>query len=419
MKISLPYGNGSVEANLAHGRVVGTLDIAEAPALRNIEASAREALENPIGAVAPLRAQLQPGQTATIIVSDSFRTTGIDQCLPALLEVLAARGIPDENITFLYATGTHRGPTPAEAEKILGEAVFARFGTRAVAHDPFNANGLVDLGPTSRGTPVHLNRHVVACDHLIVTGTVVLHYFGGFGGGRKSLLPGVAGEASISRNHAMNLHPSEDRLDPSVRIGVLAGNPVAEDMLEGALKVRTSYLLNTVLNRHGQIAGIFGGELVAAHEAACAFAARLYCVPIEAQADVVIASAGGAKNYLQSHKALFNAYQALKPGGRILFLAAAPEGLGGNKLAEWLALASPEAVMRALRERAEINGQTALSTLEKSRHTTFITEMTDDMVAVLGGRKAASLQAAIDDLCTHAYSVCLMPSASYTVPMLG
>lgn len=424
MIIEMPYGAETLRAEIPWGHCLGSLDIAPASALPDVPAAARAALDAPLGPCAPLRQIVQPGERIVIVVSDSFRTTRIEQVLPTLLQTLAECGARDADITFLFSTGTHRGPTPEEAEKILGPAVYARFKDRALTHDAADTAKLADLGTTTRGTPVKINRLALECDRLIVTGTVVLHYFGGFGGGRKSIVPGIAGVDTIAANHAKNLHATENTLDPAVRIGVMDGNPVAEDMLEAARLVKTDFLINTVLNRDNAIAGIFAGALEPAHRAAADFARGLYCVSCPQRADIVVASAGGAKNYLQSHKALFNAHQALAPGGRIVFLAPAPEGLGGNKLAQWLALGSREAIIAGLRRNAEINGQTALSTIEKAAISDFVTQLSPEDTATLGARKAHSLTDALE----HARaslpparqadpSIWLMPTASYAVPV--
>lgn len=425
MRIRMPYGAETVEADLRGVEALSTLDVAEAPALHDVAAATLKGLAEPIGMPMGALDAVLPGERVCIIVSDSFRYTGIERVLPTLLAEIEARGVREEDISFLFATGTHRGPDESEARQILGAGIHARFAARAHTHDARDEATLVDVGTTSRGTRVRVNRRALECDHLIVTGTVVLHYFGGFGGGRKAVVPGVAGADSIAQNHARNLDAVEDRLNPDVRIGVMDGNPVAEDMLEASRFCRVTALVNTVLNRQGQIAGLYIGDLEAAHRAACAHALRLYGTPIARQADLVVASAGTAKNFIQSHKALFNAYQAVRPGGRIVFLAPAREGYGGNKFREWVSLGSVPTIMAALRERAEINGQTALSTVEKAPITIFVTEMPAEDVQLLGGRKAASLQAALDLAIAELErdgvarpTAHLMPSAGYSVPFL-
>ncbi|MBI2426013.1 MAG: nickel-dependent lactate racemase [Candidatus Hydrogenedentes bacterium] len=423
MKITVPYGDGVLSAALPAGFEVSTLDVAAAPALLDPAAQLQTGLREPIGLPSPPLDAVRPGDTVTIVVSDSFRRTGIEVILPALLEALAARGVLDGDIRFLVSTGTHRGPTAEELEEILGAAVFARFSGQSLAHDPHDRANLRHLGVTRRGTPIWINRHALECGHLIVTGTTVLHYFGGFGGGRKSIVPGIAGVETIAHNHALNLHATEDVLNPDVRIGALDGNPVAEDMLEASRPVPVRCLINTVLNGTGEIAGLFVGELEAAHRAAADFAAALFVAPIDERRDFVVASAGSAKNFIQSHKSLFNAYQAIRPGGVIVLLAEAREGYGGNKIAQWLSLGTPARVIAALREKAEINGQTALSTLEKARQTLFITGLSEAEVVLLGGVKAESLEAALGMLPERlgpagpcGYRGYVMPHASYTVP---
>lgn len=424
MRIRMPYGSATLEADLAGADPIATLDVAEAPALADPGAALRDALADPIGLNGNALDAVRPGDTVCVIVSDSFRYTGMERVLPTLVRALEDRGARAEDISFLYATGTHRGPDEAEARQILGEEIHARFAARAHTHDPHDDAMLADLGTTSRGTRVRVNRRALECDHLVVTGTVVLHYFGGFGGGRKAIVPGVAGVETIAQNHARNLDPVEDRLNPAVRIGVLDGNPVAEDMLEASLRCPVRVLINTVLNRQGRIAGLYAGDLQAAHRAACDHALRLYGAPLARRADLVVASAGGAKNFIQSHKALFNAYQAMRPGGRIVFLAPAPEGYGGNKFREWVALGGRAEIIAALRERAEINGQTALSTVEKAPSAVFVTGMAREDVELLGGRKAESLQHALDLAVAELTAAgvarptaVILPSAGYTVPI--
>ncbi len=361
-----------------------------------------------------------------IVVSDSFRTTGIEKVLPTLIVALNSKGIPDANIRFIYSTGSHRGPTPTEEQHILGEAVYSRFKEQTITHNPEDTNRLQYCGETSRGTPVYLNRFLFEADQIITTGTVVYHYFGGFGGGRKSLVPGLAGLSTIAHNHALNLDPVIDRIDPLVKIGDMDANPVALDMMEAARFAPCSFIINTVLNRSGDISELFVGDLETAHRHAADFAQQCYGVPLSKKADFVIASAGNARNYIQSHKALFNASQVIKLNGRILFLAPAPEGYGGHGFEKWVHLGSAEAIMKQLRTQAEINGQTALSTLQRAPQAWFITEMNCDQVKLLGGVKADSLDTALqacqiffERIGNHNPTYYIMPSAAYTVPVWG
>jgi len=423
MSVSLPYGDGVVGAEIDWAEVLATLDVAEAPELPDLDEAIRRAIEQPIGLDRGLYELVSPGERVVVLVSDMFRKTRVDQILPILIAGLDRAGVCAGHISVLFATGTHRPPTREEQAAILGPAVYEHLRGRIFVHDPNDAANLVHVGTTSRGTPVEINRRAHEADRLIATGAVVLHYFGGYGGGRKSILPGIASTRTIAHNHAMNLDPVADQRNPAVRIGVLDGNPVAEDMLEGGRLAGADYIINTVLNREGRIAGVFAGELDATHRAAAAFAHALYATAITERADLVVASSGPAQNFVQSHKALYNAYQAVKPGGRIVLLSECREGLGGEQFVRWLRLATPERVIAGLRQQAEINGQTALSTLEKGPMTFFVSEMGPGEIALMGGTKAASLEQALE-LARRALAhdgvmapTCyLMPSASYTVP---
>jgi nickel-dependent lactate racemase len=423
MHIEMPYGDRVLSADAPWLRLAGTIDVADVPELTDCDSAIAGAIESPIGLDRNVYEIVRPGERIAIIVSDSFRRTAVDRVLPVLLDGLNRRGVSEKDICFIFASGTHRPPTPAEQSEILGDSVYARFQTRAFTHDPNDKAKLVTIGTTRRGTVVEINRTAWECDRIIATGAVVMHYFGGFGGGRKSIVPGISSAETIAHNHAMNLDPIEDKLNPAVRIAVMEGNPVAEDMLEASRFAGVEYIINTVLNRDGKIAGIFAGELETAHRAAAAFAQSIYSVRIDAQADVVIAASPDTRNFVQTHKALYNAFQAMKPGGRIVLIAPCREGLGGERFVKWLRLGSPKAVIAGLRKASEINGQTALSTLEKAPSCIMITELERGAVESLGAVKAQDLGDALARVQSYLVPVgspdCyLMPSAAYTVPFL-
>lgn len=426
MNVKLPYGDEAVTAVLAGCEPPRVLDISDAPEVANLDSAIRESLRRPIDLSTPVARVVRPGESVAILVSDSFRQTRIDRVLPILVAEFEEAGVSPERIRFVFATGTHRGPTEPEARNILGDAIYDRFRGQILSHDPWTPSELTFVGTTSRGTKVSINRRVYECDRIIATGSVVMHYFGGYGGGRKSVVPGVASAETIAHNHALNLDPESDRLNPAVRIGAMEGNPVAEDMLEGTKLVGVDAIVNTVLNRKGQIAGIFAGELEAAHAAACTFARSICAVPLERPADLVIAASPHTRNFVQTHKALFNANLAVRPGGRIVLLAPCPEGIGGEQFVKWLRLEDRAAIIRALRKQSEINGQTALSTIEKGPHTLMVTGMPEDDVRLLRARKEPSFQAAIDTALAELRAngaarptVCIMPSAAYSVPILA
>jgi lactate racemase len=424
MKVSLPYKTDVVTATIPWAKNLGVIDTTPVTALSDPASALRKALENPIGTEEPLSTKFHPGDSVVIAVSDATRKTGMEQVLPELVGWLIEAGVAEEEITFMVATGVHRPASPGELVHILGTDLYARFKDRIYNHDAYDDNGLVQVGATTRGTEVLLNRRACECDHLILTGSVVPHYFAGFGGGRKALVPGLAGAVTIARNHVRSLHSTEPRLHPHVQTCVLDGNPVAEDLLEAAQLHPPAFIVNTVLGQDGTIAGVFVGELDAAHRSACAFARKIYAVPIKEKADLVIAGNNTAPNFIQCHKALFNAYSALKPEGRIILVAPLPEGLGGTGFRRFLEMNNPEAIATAVRQHPDINGQTALSTLEKAARTILVSELTALDVSLLGAEKAVSLEDAL--VLAHQYfqdrgisrpTCYIMPNAGTTVPV--
>lgn len=425
MNVTLPYAGEHMTADAGWLRCLGKLECRTAPVITNIEDALKHGLDNPIGIHGPLRQCCRPGDSVLIVVSDASRKTGIHLLLPHLLEWFDECGISSASVAFLVALGVHRATTSEERATILGPDIHSQFEGRIFNHNAYDASALVHVGATRRGTPVHLNRLLRAYDHLILTGTVTPHYFAGFGGGRKALVPGIAGATTIAHNHALNLHPTEDRLNSDVRIGRLDGNPVSEDLLEAARMYPPDFIINTVLDGEGNIVGLFTGEMDAAHRSACKLAEQICCLPIHEQANLVIAAVT-APNFVQSHKALYNAYRAMKPpAGRIILVSPAHEGLGSRGFERYLEMKTPQAVIAALRRQADINGQTALSTLEKAPHTIMVTNMSDAAVALTGARKAETLEDAMmnaRDFFRQAgvsQPTCwLMPEAAATVPTM-
>ena len=366
---------------------------------------------------------IQPDESICLVVSDHTRKTGVDHILPILLVELRDRGINTEDITVLIATGIHRTPTKDEMRSILGESAYSQLSNRIVAHDCDNEEELVSIGATPDGHPVRINRLAVEADRLILTGTVTYHYHAGFGGGRKALVPGIASRDTIAYTHSLSLDPKEDRIRDGVAPGILENNPVSEAMSACAHLCEPDLIINTVLTPGGDMAGVFCGDMTLAHRAACDCAAGIYGVNIAEPADFVIASATGAPNWIQSHKALFNAGRAAKPDGLIILVAPCPEGLGNERFRHWLHQPSIAALCTELRRNPEINGQTALSTKSHAAKTILVTDLPVDDVATLGMMRAPSIPEAITLASHHladngiiSPTCILMPEARYTVP---
>lgn len=390
----LKYGGGSFPFRLPGARVL-TADVPPPPAPP--APLVREALARPIGSP-PLEAIVRPGEKVVIVTSDITRYTGSEHYLPVLVEELNRIGVSDGDIEVVVALGIHRPQSEAEHRKILGPL----FGRVAVTdHDCDNPAELVTLGVTAGGIPVSVNRRAAEADRLIVTGTVGFHYFAGFGGGRKGLVPGVASRQTCMATHFAVLNPPEvGGKHPKAATGVLEGNPVHEAILEAARMVEPDFLLNTVLSPEKEILAVFAGDLEEAHGAACEMVRRLYAVPLEDAADLAVVSCGGHPkdiNFIQSHKALDYGVGALRPGGTIVLLAACPDGFGNKTFFNWFRHKDLKEFEAALREGYEINGQTAYSTLMKARRYRIIlvSELGEEETREMGMEKAADLDEAL------------------------
>jgi nickel-dependent lactate racemase len=361
--ISLKYGTAILSIEL-QGRILTPGSLQELP---DPTAEILRALTNPI-ASPPLAEIVSAGERVVIVTSDITRYTGSELYLPILVEELNRCGIPDRDIEIVIALGIHRKQSPAEHRKILGPL----HGRIAVHdHECDNLAQLVDLGRTSFGLPVQVNRRVMAADRLIVTGTIGLHYFAGFGGGRKSLVPGVASRTTCMATHFTIFNPPQQGgRNPQACTANLEGNPVHQAILEAARMIKPDFLLNTVLTTDKQIAKVFCGDLEQAHLAGCELARRLYTAPMPRPVDLAVVSCGGHPkdiNFIQAHKALDYGVHAVRPGGTVILLAACPDGFGNATFFDWFDHQDLDEFEKALRERYEINGQTAWSTLSKAR----------------------------------------------------
>lgn len=322
-------------------------------AIEDEAAAVREALRMPIG-TPRLASMVKPGERVAILVNDITRLTRTDLFLPLLIEELNGAGVPDSDLFIVFATGIHRRQTPEEQRRILGEDMARRI--RHFDHRCEDDSALVELGTTSFGNRVEINREVWEADRIVLTGEIIHHLIAGYSGGRKSLVPGVAGARTTTFNHNMIF-------DPRCRAGLLDGNPAHEDMLEGCRMAEPDFLLNVILSPEGRLIRVVAGDYEHAHREGCRVVDEALCASIEAPYDLLIASAGGFPldiDLRQAHKGLENACRALKPGGSILFFAECPNGAGHARFTDYVNQYADEHEMeRALKEKFEVGGHKA------------------------------------------------------------
>lgn len=360
------YGKDKVKFQLDPARVIGELTIKDCPVLPDPEGAVREAINNPIGAK-PLREIVKAGQTVAFIVNDPTRVANSHVFLPILLDELNAVGVADKDMFIIFALGTHRDMTPEEMAEEVGPSVAKR--VRMYNSNAKDDSQFVHFGTTSRGTEVWFNRLVAEVDHIICTGSIVHHFFAGFGGGRKAMLPGVAKYETIRHNHSM-------MFDPNAVIGRLEGNPVYHDQIEGVEMLRPSFLLNVVLNEKKEFLAVFAGDYINAHLEACKFVDGVYGTAVPEPADLVIATCGGFPkdiNVYQLQKTMDNAWGAVREGGVVIVLGECIEGSGSALYEKTMQqYPSPEKVEAALRANFEIGAHKAYAVTRLMKKAEFI-----------------------------------------------
>jgi nickel-dependent lactate racemase len=413
----LPYGKTEVCVRVPARNLLGSIDPKERAPVPESGAEVRRALREPIGS-RRLCEIVKPESRVVVVVDDSTRAAPTRIMLPPLLEELNAARVNDENVTIIFACGIHRGVTPQEARLLLGEDVFTR--VKSISHN-CKAQDLVDVGTTKRGTKVFLNRVFVEADVRVLTGDVSLHYYAGYGGGRKSVLPGVSGEDTIRHNHAMIL-------DSNAKTGVLDGNPVHEDMVEAARMARVDFILNAVVNSSGDIMKAFAGELERAFSEAVKLVDENYRVVVDRRADVVVVSAGGHPadiNLYQAYKGVDNALEVVKRGGVIVLVAECPEGHGNQVFYDWMSkFGDLKSVERELRRSFVLGGHKAYYLLRAlQNHSVILVSSMPDYYAsnIFKLKTARALNDALNEalnITGRNAKVWVMPYGNCTLPVV-
>ncbi len=330
---SFAYGSGTVELPLDEKNVIGELHGNAVAPLADIRAALWASLDAPIDS-APLCERARAGDTVALVVSDMTRFwMRQDLVVPHLVDYLVERcGVREEDITIVIANGTHIGGDEQELRTLVTDAVYDR--VKVKNHD-CEAKDLVYLSTTPHGTPVSIDRTAAEADLVVCLGAVTHHVMAGFGGGRKSILPGISGRETIFHNHAFSLDAAQLRSNPAIGNGVLKGNPLHEDMCEAAGLVKNLFIVNLVMNAQMQLAAILSGHYLTSWEAACRMVDRIYQVDVPEKADVIVASCGGFPKDIslyQGTKTIDNIESGLKPGGTLILIIEAREGGGPRRI---------------------------------------------------------------------------------------
>jgi len=412
----LPFGKTEVCLRVPTRNFLGSIEPREKAGVADAKIEVERALKEPLGSKR-LGEIVRSESRVAIVVDDATRSTPSELMLLPLLDEMNAAGVKDENVTVIFGCGTHRAVKQEEAVRLLGETVFNR--VKSVSHD-FKAQDLVYVGTTQKhGTKVFLNRVFAEADVRVLTGDVCFHYYAGYGGGRKSVLPAVSGEETIKHNHAM-------LLDTNAKTGLLEGNPVHEDMMEAAKLAKVDFILNVVANGKGEIVKAFAGDVEQAFMESVKLVDEMYRVQVDRRAEIVVVSAGGYPadvNFYQAYKAVDNALEVVKRGGVIVLVAECPEGHGHQAFYDWMVkFGDLKAVEKEIKRNFVLGGHKAYYLLYalQNHQIILVSSMPDHYASNVFKMKTAR---AVNEALSEAFKVAgsnakvwVMPYGNFTLP---
>jgi len=421
-KVRLAYGRQGLEIEVPADAVV--IEPRHVEGLSDERAAVIQALRRPIGCP-PLRERVRSGQTVAIVHTDITRATPNDRILPPLLAELEDAGIQRDDIVLINALGTHRRQTDSELRDMLGADLVANY--RCVQHDGHDDANLVHVGRTRFGHDVRVNRFYMESDVRILTGFIEPHFFAGFSGGPKGVLPAIAGAESVLDNHGADMIGH-----PKATWGITQGNPIWEEMLEAARLTRPTFLLNVTMNRDKRITGVFAGEMAAAHEAGCALVRRTAMVSVEAPFDVVVTSNSGYPldlNLYQAVKGISAAAQIVREGGEIIVAAQCWDGIPdhGQFGALLRRFDRPAEALRAIcggevacMDQWQV--QVLAMVLRKARVHVYAEGLTDDQIRGAMLTPCRRIEQTLQEIASEQgrpVRVCVLPEGPLTIPYLA
>jgi nickel-dependent lactate racemase len=413
----LPYGKTDVCVRVPARNLIGSIEPKQRPACPDAKAEVERALKDPNPKGTRRLSEIAlPESRVAIVVDDATRKAPSDVMLLPVLAELNLAGVKDENVTVIFGCGTHRPVKPEEAKMLLGEEVLKRVKT--VSHN-CKASDLVNVGTTKHGNKVLVNCVFAEADVRVLLGDVGFHYYAGYGGGRKSVLPAIAGEETIKFNHAL-------MLNARAHTGILEGNPVHEDMTEAARLAKVHFIVNVVTNSKCEIVQAFAGELEPAFAEGVKLVDEMFRIPVDRRAEIVVTSCGGFPadiNLFQAYKAVDSALEVVKRGGVIILVAECSEGHGSQVFYDWMIRFSDlKAVEKEIKRNFVLGGHKAYYLMKAlENHRIILVSSLPDYYAtnIFRLKTARAVNDALDEAFTimgKAARVWTIPQGNFTLP---
>jgi len=392
-------------------KLVGVFTLREIDGVQNAQTEIERALKNPIGSKR-LKDIVKLKDKVAIVIDDITRPLPSQEILPPLIDELTSSGIKEEDITIIIATGLHRKLTREEISKLVGREISDAI--KVINHDPYSKENLVYLGQTSQGSEIYVNRIFMEADIKILVGDIEYHQFFGYGGGAKSIHPGIADAESIRCIHS--------QLDsPKAKTGILKGNPIQEELKEVVQMIKPDFVLNVVLDSKRGVVRAFAGDLFEVFHQGVELVDEMYKIKIPQRVDTVIASCGGFPrdtDLYQSQKAIESAKKAVKQGGRIILFAQCQEGWGSKTFQEWMKEAkNPEEIIKRIKGKFIIGAHKAFLLAKEVQWAKvyLYSEMDPSEVKDAFLHPLSNLKE-MDELLEKAEAIIVLPYATTTLP---
>ena len=417
--ISIPYYTSSMDLHVEEKnlKTVITAKTEDYVPEKSPKELIEDALEHPIGT--PKLSELAKGKNKVVLVtSDHTRAVPSRLTLPILLKEIR-KGNPDADIIILIATGLHRETTEEEQRRMFGDDIVDH--EKISVNHAFQNEEFAFVRELPSGAELWVNRLALGCDLLVTEGFIEPHFFAGFSGGRKSILPGIRGRETIFHNHAFSLDAAQLRSNPAIGNGVLKGNPLHEDMCEAAGLVKNLFIVNLVMNAQMQLAAILSGHYLTSWEAACRMVDRIYQVDVPEKADVIVASCGGFPKDIslyQGTKTIDNIESGLKPGGTLILIIEAREGGGPAEYFDWAKDLVAGTIERRLREHFTVAGYIFFLNCEQAQRYNILlySSIAPEDVAPMGIKAFSDVNALLDAAQLEGKSIYVIPNGSTVIP---
>jgi nickel-dependent lactate racemase len=411
MKIKLKKDKEYVSANITDNFTINILQPNTLEDSLSEDYVIREALRKPI-ATEQLNKLVNPDDKIVIVTSDITRPVKSKIILPYILEELHKANVKDDNITIVLALGSHRKHTEDEKKILVGEQIFESI--KVIDSDMTNC---VNLGICKNGTPIDIFKPVVDADKVICIGNVEFHYFAGYSGGLKAIMPGVSSYEAIQANHS-------NMVKEGSYAGNIETNPVRQDIDEVGEYFKVDFIFNVLQNADKKIVGAYAGHCIEAHRAACKALDNMYKINIDKQADIVIVSPGGYPkdiNIYQAQKALDNAKHAVKDGGIIILCASCKEGFENSVFEEWMLNKTTDEMLRDIKNNFILGGHkaAAIAMILKKAKIFMVADFDENIIEKIGFSYFYDLQLAVDTAIKETGEcgyLILMPAGGSTLP---